>query len=855
MNKRITFCTLLLILPLSLILGADDIGLRRFGLFVGSNDGGRERVTLSYAATDASMVKSVMEEVGGIAAADAILLRDPDSFELSAGFDRIRQSIIAAKQSSRRVEFVLYYSGHSDEHGILLGGERFTYLDLRNHIQAIPADVNIAVLDSCSSGAFTRLKGGSRGTPFLVDESVTTKGHAYITSSSETEAAQESDTIGASFFTHFLVSGLRGAADSTNDGKVTLNEAYSHALDETLARTSTTLAGPQHATHEFRLAGSGDVVLTDLRVASAGIVFDQNLSGRMFVTGANGKLVAEIRKAAGSELTLALPPGRYQLTLDTGSELREGAIALNRSGRIDVSSRDLTARAPEIARERGNGPKQDIPDQDLGEEIARQVEERVATVFGAEFNPVEVASRITESLVHLDYLFSFIPERPKTDENRVVHDLSLNIIGSSYRVEGLDLGLVNIVREDVKGAQIAGLAGFIGDDLYGGQVSGLFNINGGRIFGAQIAGVFNIASGRIYGAQASGVFNLAGGNVQSAQIAGVLNVASGSVYGAQVGGVLNTADGPVNGAQVGGVFNVANGSINGAQVGGVFNIADGAVYGAQVAGVFNVSDGNINGVKLAGVFDVNSGTINGLQGAGVFSFNDGDVHGVQLGSIFNVAENISGAQIGLLNIGANVYGTQIGLINISERMYGVPIGLINISGNGLFNPSLWSDDTGFTYAGMQFGAGPLYTLLFAGTPVTSGWTEASLGIGVGIHAKFGNLFLDFDLSAKSFGTGTTFDEAIQNSALPFYDFSHAAYETGNIDGVIGIPFYPSARLQIGFTLFNTVSLLAGVTLESLVSPDQVRNPYFHKGEPWVVPLTDLEFDALLFPRWYFGLRI
>ena len=40
---------------------ASEGNLRRFGLFVGSNDGGRERVTLAYAATDALMVKSVMK--------------------------------------------------------------------------------------------------------------------------------------------------------------------------------------------------------------------------------------------------------------------------------------------------------------------------------------------------------------------------------------------------------------------------------------------------------------------------------------------------------------------------------------------------------------------------------------------------------------------------------------------------------------------------------------------------------------------------------------------------------------------------------------------------------------------------
>jgi hypothetical protein len=48
------------------------------------------------------------------------------------------------------------------------------------------------------------------------------RGHAFLTSSAASEVAQESDRIRASYFTYYLVSGLRGAADVTGEGKVTL---------------------------------------------------------------------------------------------------------------------------------------------------------------------------------------------------------------------------------------------------------------------------------------------------------------------------------------------------------------------------------------------------------------------------------------------------------------------------------------------------------------------------------------------------------------------------------------------------------------------------------------------------------
>jgi uncharacterized caspase-like protein len=108
---------------------------------------------------------------------------------------------------------IVYYSGHADEKGLLLGDDRYSYRSLRDRLDQIPGDVRIAVLDACSSGAFTRMKSGQSRPAFLVDESSDMRGHAFLTSSSDSEAAQESDRIRASYFTHYLLSGFRGAAD------------------------------------------------------------------------------------------------------------------------------------------------------------------------------------------------------------------------------------------------------------------------------------------------------------------------------------------------------------------------------------------------------------------------------------------------------------------------------------------------------------------------------------------------------------------------------------------------------------------------------------------------------------------
>ena len=76
-----------------------------------------------------------------------------------------------------------------------------------------------------------------------MDASSDMRGHAFLTSSAADERAQESDRIAASYFTYYLVSGLRGAADINPDKRVTLQEAYQFASQETLARTERSQAG------------------------------------------------------------------------------------------------------------------------------------------------------------------------------------------------------------------------------------------------------------------------------------------------------------------------------------------------------------------------------------------------------------------------------------------------------------------------------------------------------------------------------------------------------------------------------------------------------------------------------------
>lgn len=167
-----------------------------------------------------------------------------------------------------------------------------------------------------------------------------------MTSSSEDEAAQESDAIGASFFSHYLVSGLRGAADVTGDGRVTLNEAYHFAFQNTLEGTERTRGGAQHPAYDIKMTGTGDVVMTDVRQTSAGLVLAESLQGRFFIRNANRQLIAELFKPAGRRIELGLEPGTYRVHMarEIQSATASVELAMGQREILDEDDFEIVAR-------------------------------------------------------------------------------------------------------------------------------------------------------------------------------------------------------------------------------------------------------------------------------------------------------------------------------------------------------------------------------------------------------------------------------------------------------------------------------------------------------------------------------
>ena len=687
MKRSAFLMTVLALLGLPLLSRAQDDGsttIRRFALIVGANDGGPDRVRLRYAGSDAEAVARVMQELGGLSAQDRLVIKDPDRAGLLSGFERLKGLIQKARRDGLRTEMLFYYSGHSDEEGLLLTGEHLAYSEVRAAIAAVPADVRIAVLDSCASGALTRIKGGKKLAPFLVDDSAQVKGYAFLTSSSEDENAQESERVGGSFFTHFLVSGLRGAADDSRDGRVSLNEAYRYAFNETLARTESTQGGPQHPAYDMQLSGSGDLVLTDLRGTSALLVIAPEIDGRVFIRDAAGVLVAEIRKPGGRTMTIGLEPGKYQVTVEQSASLRRGSVALTDGQETLLTLSSLESVTPDATVSRG-----DVT---------------LPTAVGTSNAPLATAKAPEPERV--GFRLSLTPGLSTNGWGRKSDDV----------IVSADFGLLGSRATEVRGAAFDGIFGLVDKDVRG----------------SAIAGIFNITHGPLKGFQGGGIFTISGGEVRGAEMAGLFTIAHGDLIGLDLGGL----------------FTITSGDVHTLDLGGIFTIVHGSVSGVQGGGLFDMTGGNVEGMQLAGLFNAAAGSLKGFQGSGLVGVAGGDLSGAQVSGLVNVAQGETrGAQIsGLFNYGRKVKGTQIGLVNVAtEEMDGAPIGLVSYAGDGLLALGLWGSDTSMLNLGLKMGSRYVHSILGGGVHPVGDNRYFSLFAGLGGHIDFDPFWVDLDL--------------------------------------------------------------------------------------------------------------
>jgi hypothetical protein len=337
----------------------------RYAVVIGHNGGAADEQSLRYAESDAQRFADLLSEIGSVPNENQVVLRGKTA-------DQVRRAMIATNERIRTgmrpgsdSVLYVYYSGHGDADAVHLGDTRLPLRELESLVRGSPAGIRILVIDSCRSGSITRVKGGSPAPPLVIATTSPLQGEGMIvlTASTLSEDAQESDQLGGSFFTHYLLSGLRGAADENGDRIITVAELFSYTHDQTVVASSRTLAGTQHPTFRYDLRGRADLALADLG--------DGSERGMLTLPRGAAWLVmriAPVRSVIGEvaadarQRTLSLRPGTYAVRGRARDTLLEGTVivVLGRDTLVEVSQLDRATYAP-LARKgegasRASGP-------------------------------------------------------------------------------------------------------------------------------------------------------------------------------------------------------------------------------------------------------------------------------------------------------------------------------------------------------------------------------------------------------------------------------------------------------------------------------------------------------------------
>lgn len=348
-----------------------EAAVRRFAVLVGNNNGASVELPLRYAESDAERMAAVLRELGGVQPADLVVLTGESE-------DTVRRTLIttnariseAQSVPGTEVMLLVYYSGHADSDALHLGMSNFSLTELSELVRGSPAKVRLLIVDACRSGSLTRVKGGRAvpGFDIAEQESLRGEGMALLTASAAGEDAQESDAIGGSFFTHALVSGLRGAADRNGDGVVALDEIYTYAYGATLRATSVAASGSQHPTFHFDVRGFGSLPLAQLSVAGpnrAWLRVPDGLQVLVLKGDERGEVIAEVGPHDGAR-RLSLRAGRYFLRAREQDHLLEGTVELAAGAERQVEASELTRYAYAQLVRKGGGPLSNVASYELG---------------------------------------------------------------------------------------------------------------------------------------------------------------------------------------------------------------------------------------------------------------------------------------------------------------------------------------------------------------------------------------------------------------------------------------------------------------------------------------------------------
>ena len=162
---------------------------------------------------------------------------------------------------------------------------------------------------------------------------------------------------------------MLGAADTSGDGNVTLQEAFVYARERTVRDSARMAATTQHPSFDMQLRGRQDIVLAQTKSSRSALDVKQKNALEIIHLG-SGATVAETPPGV-LQMRLALVPGRYVvrrvengrvhskeivIAADATVTLDEGELVGTSGDRMAMKSTDEGATPPEPTDSRGGKP-------------------------------------------------------------------------------------------------------------------------------------------------------------------------------------------------------------------------------------------------------------------------------------------------------------------------------------------------------------------------------------------------------------------------------------------------------------------------------------------------------------------
>jgi hypothetical protein len=251
----------------------------------------------------------------------------------------------------------------------------------------------------------------------------------------------------------------------------------------------------------------------------------------------------------------------------------------------------------------------------------------------------------------------------------VIHGLAVGLPATGAgSVTGALVGVFGGgVTRSLEGIGIGGLGIGAGGDVRGLTIGGLGVGGGGRITGLTFGGVGVGSAGTIRGIQIGGIGVGGGGDLSGISFGGIGVGAAGNVSGLAVGGIGVGGGGTFRGIGIGGVGVGGAGDMTGLMIGGVGVGSGGTLSGLSIGGV-GVGAPRLEGVAMSIVGAGAQYAHAIVLTAGYFKIEErGRFDGGALAAVTNVKGAQHGLTIGLFNYANELHGAQIGLLNISDN--------------------------------------------------------------------------------------------------------------------------------------------------------------------------------------------